>query len=193
MEDTKIYIICHKKVDYEIPSNDIYTPLQTGKQFNGNISLYDLSDDQGINISYLNDIMYDLTAIWWIWKNDKSKYVGQCTYRRQLIIDDVQTILRDYDIIVSQPLLCGNVYKQYQLSGNIKDLDLLKKLIIKYYPNYVIPYENIIENGSILFYSNGFITTKENHNKICSFVFDVLFKFIEEYGYKTINDYRNKT
>ena len=72
-----MYMVTHKPVDF-IPEGR--TPIFVG---NGdNIRDY-LRDNTGDNISEKNPYYCELTAMYWIWKNDSSsKYISIEHYRR---------------------------------------------------------------------------------------------------------------
>ena len=79
MKDIKI-LIAHHKPGMVIKSG-MYLPLHVGKT----ISKYKLDiqgDDTGDNISKLNPIFCEMTAVYWGWKNIKADYIGLCHYRR---------------------------------------------------------------------------------------------------------------
>ena len=72
-----MYMVTHKHVDY-IPKGR--TPVFVG---NGDNPDKFLRDNTGINISEKNPYYCELTALYWIWKNDHhSKYVSIEHYRR---------------------------------------------------------------------------------------------------------------
>ena len=72
-----MYMVTHKTVNF-IP--DERTPIFVGK---GQNKKNYLSDNIGINISNKNKNYSELTALYWIWKNDKSSsYVSIEHYRR---------------------------------------------------------------------------------------------------------------
>lgn len=78
----KIYVVGFDR--FGAPPSDIFVPIQAGK----NISLnqFDvLGDNTGDNISDLNPVYAEMTAMYWVWKNaPKSDYVGFFHYRRYL-------------------------------------------------------------------------------------------------------------
>lgn len=77
--DLKIYVVTHKKFDFK--ATPYYVPIQVNAEKNEHF--LNVTDDTGDNISIKNDRFCELTALYWIWKNDhESKYVGLCHYRR---------------------------------------------------------------------------------------------------------------
>lgn len=75
-----IGIAMHKP--YHVPLFDIYLPIHVGAATHPDI-LPDLQgDNTGDNISNLNPYFCELTALYWLWKNDSSNYKGLVHYRR---------------------------------------------------------------------------------------------------------------
>lgn len=78
----KIYVVGFDRVG--APRSEIFTPIQAGRKINV-IDLGVLGDDTGDNISELNPIYAEMTAMYWVWKNaPRSDYVGFFHYRRFL-------------------------------------------------------------------------------------------------------------
>lgn len=73
-------------VAYHKPSinikDDVFFPIHVGKKNNPNLNLEIQGDDTGDNISDMNPLYCEMTAIYWGWKNLKVDYVGLCHYRR---------------------------------------------------------------------------------------------------------------
>ena len=69
---------------------DYIIPIQAGAKLSDQ-KLYELTDDTGDNISVKNNTFCELTALYWIWKNDNSDYAGLCHYRRFFDIEDRRT------------------------------------------------------------------------------------------------------
>lgn len=80
--DNKVYIITHKVVD--LPSLKGYSPLAVGAKDKKFPKEY-IRDDDGINISDRNNAYCELTGLYWMWKNDKSKHIGLVHYRRYFV------------------------------------------------------------------------------------------------------------
>lgn len=77
--DVKILVCYH--TNSVLISNDVYVPIQVGKQ-NSKLLLPMIGDDLGDNISNLNGVFCELTGLYWGWKNIKADYIGLCHYRR---------------------------------------------------------------------------------------------------------------
>ncbi len=80
MDKITIYTVTHKQAP--IVENDVYRPIQVGRKINTTLPEY-IGDDTGENISSKNPNFCELTAFYWIWKNDKdSDIIGISHYRR---------------------------------------------------------------------------------------------------------------
>lgn len=80
MNNITLYTVTHKKAP--LIKNNIFTPIQVGRFHNQPIDDY-IGDDTLENISHKNPNFCELTALYWIWKNDKtSDIMGLCHYRR---------------------------------------------------------------------------------------------------------------
>ena len=75
----KILVAYHK--ESILIENEIFMPLQVGKQFSDNI-LEMQGDNEGDNISDKNSTYCEMTAVYWAWKNLSCDYYGLCHYRR---------------------------------------------------------------------------------------------------------------
>lgn len=80
-----IYVAGHKKTF--IPACRYLVPIQVGSETAETLYLGYVHDNSGTNISCLNPDYCELTALYWIWKNDRSPVVGLFHYRRFLIFD----------------------------------------------------------------------------------------------------------
>lgn len=89
MERIKILVCCHKEC--EIPQNELFLPIQVGKRMSktnlGIQSDYEVDNVECENISDMNSLFCEMTAMFWAWKNIKKiypslEYIGLCHYRR---------------------------------------------------------------------------------------------------------------
>lgn len=80
--DIKIYIACHKPA--YVPELKCFRPVQVGAALSDNRLKGMLHDDEGINISEKNRSFCELTAHYWVWKNEEADYYGFFHYRRYL-------------------------------------------------------------------------------------------------------------
>lgn len=97
----KIMVCCHKKTN--VCEDDIYLPIQVGHAIS-NCELDMQKDDQLCgnkcdNISELNGIYCEMTAMYWAWKNIRKvypdiEYVGLCHYRRYFFVS--KNKVKDY-------------------------------------------------------------------------------------------------
>ena len=136
----------------------------------------------------LDDGFY--SALWYmyhVWKNVKTpEYVGFCSPGMYFgFMDDVPDMGKTFsevDAVLCNPFnFSGTILQQYGESHNVKDLELVGKLIKDYYPEYAEAYD--LTMGINKFSPcNMFIMRKADFEAYCEFVFGVLDKFIEVIG-----------
>lgn len=88
MSVIKIGVACHKPS--VLPKNPIFMPIQVGSAIATNRMENMEHDDTGDNISNKNGSYCELTAQYWLWKNQEADYYGLCHYRRFLCFADVK-------------------------------------------------------------------------------------------------------
>ena len=78
-------------------------PIQAGAALT-DIKIAKVSDDTGDNISLKNPKYCELTALYWIWKNDMADYVGLSHYRRHfdLTEESIERLMKS-DIDIDNP------------------------------------------------------------------------------------------
>lgn len=199
-KDSQVYILCHKPVPYLI-DNTLYTPLECGAVYHDS-KVCETRDNEGENISELNPILVEDTGIWWLLHNRPQdlKYIGICHYRRQLIFRetfDFDTVLRECTAILPMPcMFAGTVRQQYAMLHHEPDLDIAKEIVYGYYPQYAEDWNSAIEKNNTMVYSNGGMMPTPLFDSCWSFVFDIVEKFYEHIGVKTVKDmidYANRT
>ena len=188
--DAQIYIYAHKPVDYGIWDNALYTPLQGGDAER----FLDLRDSDGEdNIAPSNSVFAENTGLYWIWKNHPKdlKYIGVCQYRRRLEFPeylDFEAVFKEYDAIAAQPIRLPNVRQQYSVCHSPKDMIVLEDTIRQIYPDYASDFDKFLNRGTTVYYSNGMVMRAEDFDKYCEWLFNILFKFIENNGWMSMNE-----
>lgn len=194
----RIYIASHYKQKRPIKKKG-YKYISLGgnyvDEFNDNVP-------QNDNISNKNNLYCELTATYWIWKNDRSDYVGLVHYRRFLrknhssfveriinrfnffdnFVRPVSSsallkLLKKYDVILPTKIVFGDttVQEQYQYSHGGDDLSVVRLVLQKKYPDSVASFDRLL-CGNSFHHCNILITKKSIFDDYSSFVFDVLFE-----------------
>lgn len=171
----KEYVITHKPV--VLPDYPDLKLIQVGDAE----PFSDLLDNTGENIAEKNSNYCELTALYWIWKNDtESELVGINHYRR--FFKDLkrpiwlEEQLKDYDLIVPrfEPYK-ESVAEQYCIeSGYMEDLQKVRKIIQEKYPDDVWAFDQVMAQGGLYLY-NMMISSKPVFDAYCEWLFDILF------------------
>ncbi|MCM1105474.1 MAG: DUF4422 domain-containing protein [Blautia sp.] len=162
-----------------------------------------VGDHTGTNIAGKNKNYCELTALYWIWKNDKaSDIVGLCHYRRFLtknlfrnsmkdILDerDIQRIFRrGYDIILPyKPIARRTVEEIYCDFGFKKDLNLLREILLEKYPEYLSEYDRLLKRHSN-YVANLMILSEAKLNQYAEWLFDILFEMEKRNDISSYNE-----
>lgn len=198
-----VYIITHKK--FICPDINIYKPLKVG---NNNADFGYIDDSTQDNISKKNPNYCELTGLYWIWKNDiESDVVGICHYRRYftkgkilksvkrnfLTEKDIKKYLKYNDIILPKlEIYKESAYEQYcQNSGFSKDLDAVRKIIEKKFPDYVKSYDDVMKKNKMFQY-NMMICDKKTYNEYCEWLFSILFELEKKVDLAQYNNYQKR-
>ena len=145
-----IYVVGHKP--FTGPAYKEYVPIQVGEGEN----FLPVRDNTGDNIAEKNKNFCELTALYWMWKNDStSEFIGLNHYRRyfdfkeqrkRLLYShtilpsqlnqytnpkDFQGMVDETTIILPKPLSLGklSIFEQYQRDHLIQDLDVVIDII----------------------------------------------------------------
>ncbi len=136
---------------------------------------YACFDNTGNNISEKNKEYCELTGLYWIWKNDKSEYVGLSHYRRRFVFDEcLDNNISDVDVVVTIPVVNLNtVRNQYALDHDVNDWDILMEAIEQLYPEYYDT-ADYIQNGYYYYAYNMCIAKKSIIDNYCEWLFNIL-------------------
>ncbi len=186
-ENCLIYVVrCHLDKMVNQKSNLPYAEeIQAGAVLT-NERICALTDDQGINISNKNRDFSECTAIYWIWQNVKKKnYTGIYHYRRQINIESdllVRQMEQGFDLIHTVPCIVTPNVKQFFLARFLfeADISLMLEGIKMMFPEYYDSANRLLE-GHFYLANNIFILKTKWFDKMCEFVFPILFHMEEWY------------
>ncbi|MCI9568511.1 MAG: DUF4422 domain-containing protein [Lachnospiraceae bacterium] len=186
---------CH--VDRELKENlsryDWEIPVQVGAALTEK-QICEIRDDQGEHISYKNGQYCELTALYWIWKNDRSDYAGLCHYRRHFEVNRkiLERLARsDIDVVLTIPILnfpsVGDVYR-YDHSG--EDWDVMMQAVHVLEPDYEETALKL-QNGNFYYGYNMLIARKKILDAYCEWLFPIL-QYCEKYCGKKDGGYQGR-
>lgn len=155
-------------------------PIQVGADLT-DITIFELRDNRGSNISKKNRNYCELTATYYAWKNSDAEYKGICHYRRIFDISDaqMQSLLEkkpDWDVILPYPSIhYPNISAQHFRYINDSDWNAMLTALKETAPDYLEAYNELLSTGERYFYNfNMLIARAEVFDDYCSFLFKVL-------------------
>lgn len=193
MKNANIYTITHKF--FIPPLNTFHKPIVTGANQHNLPFKKDNSQD---NISSKNPYYAELTALYWLWKNDHSSIIGIEHYHRFWYKDklisrkEVEELLSQYQIIVPKALnLNQSIYNQYADCHYINDLNLACATIYQYDNNFKNAIIKTLNQNYIYPY-NMLITTKDIYDDYLSFLFSILFELESKIPFFSYSSYNQR-
>lgn len=185
-----VYVATHKKFNRDICPG--YIPLAVGKSMIEGQDCDYIKDNVGDNISSKNANYCELTAFYWIWKNDKDANIkGICHYRRFftkaklsvsykkiISLKDINYVfdLKGYDVIVSQAAYSyRGLIAAYQDCGKRKDLITTRNVVKELYPDYLKAFDEYM-GGCAGVIGNMIIAKSEIFDNYSKWLFDILFE-----------------
>ena len=174
----KILVACHK-ADPAIRQDDIYMPIQVGKELHPELDLGFQGDDTGDNISEKNGSYCELTAMYWAWKNlpKDVDIVGLAHYRRYLDVS-ADRIVRNINcnrIILPAPIILGwSVAKELALWTSMEEVYLLVDILRGRYPDFVDLIDSYFFRSNKFYRLNMAIMKRSEFDNYCSFIFSIL-------------------
>ena len=190
-----IYMAAHEKFD--VPGQEGYVPIQVGAALHDDLGY--LRDDAGDNISHRNPNFVELSAFYYMWKNDEdSAYMGLVHYRRfflmegNIILDAnrVPAMLSDCDIILPEilELESGTVESQYIDQHHKEDMEETRKSIKKIAPEYLPAFEEVM-SGNKTYCCNMLIAKSSLVKEYASWLFSILFEVEKNLDVSSYDDY----
>lgn len=186
----RIYSVrCHadKPLNEDISRYSWEIPIQAGAALTDR-RICDICDNTGENISDKNQQYCELTALYWIWKNDKSDYAGLGHYRRHFEMDEKQLELvagSDIDAVLTIPIMDSpSVEAVYRRDHIGADWEIMLEAVERLAPEYVDTVKRM-QSGQFYYAYNMFIMRREVLEDYCGWLFPLLFyceKCCEECG-----------
>lgn len=160
------------------------TDIQVGAALT-DVRICEVCDNTGENISDKNRQYCELTALYWIWKNDYSDYVGLGHYRRHFEITEEQLCklaVSDIDVVLSIPIFdYPDVETVYRRDHVGRDWDVMCEAVRELAPGYVETLEKM-QHGQFYYAYNMFIMRREILEDYCAWLFPILFYCEERCG-----------
>lgn len=183
-----MYVVSHKR--FSPPQIQGYTPIAVGPLAH-DCDCHYIKDDAGDNISSKNSTYCELTALYWIWKNDMaSQTVGLCHYRRYFAGSKfffgesaylagrvADKILADCDIILPEQFYWPkwSVGSNYYLGGmgHAEDLATLREVVSELSEEFLPAFDSVLNDHSAS-YCNMFVTSRAVLGEYCQWLFMIL-------------------
>lgn len=198
-----IFVATHKK--YDLYKERPYLPLCIG----GYQEEGYLTERSGENIAYLNPRINECTALYWIWKNTDSKYVGLNHYRRYFYNNEIESmdnyldlehmseIFQEYDIILPKTYPIDQMTMLEQISDSMnpelcqKGYAIVRGKIEKRQPDYLEAFDSVMR-GHVIFNCNIFVTRRDILNRYCEWLFSFLIEAAEEIDVEGYDSYSQR-
>lgn len=193
-----IYIVAHKQFKMPLLKGEyktIYVGSNIKKWAMENSQLHDSDGDK--NIAGKNPNYCELTALYWMYKNDvSSKNIGLNHYRRYFKSDldtsiastkELDSYLEKYDVVLVKRIkfLISIEQNYYMTTGYKQDISLLRKVIKSIYPEYLSTLNRFLK-GKSMSYANMFYMSNERFKRYSEWLYDILFemeKMVDMSGY----------
>lgn len=182
-----------KKLSEDITRFSWEIPIQAGAELTAQ-KVCPIRDNTGKNISYKNRQYCELTVLYWMWKNDKSDYVGLVHYRRHFELD-IEQLRRlkysDIDIVLTIPIMdIPDVETVYRRDHIGDDWDVMLEAIRSIFPEYM---ETAMEmqKGNFYYAYNMFIMRRKILENYCEWLFPLL-SYCEEHCKVKEDTYQNR-
>lgn len=142
-------------------------------------------DETGDSISEKNNILAEMTAAYWIWKNAAPvKYKGLCHYRRHFIIteEEVMTLeANGFDVVLTTPRYApGGIQNMFLKETPVREpvYRTMLRAIGECHPEDKDGFEKYMEES--LYYPNNMVIARSAvYDTYCEWVFPVLFRMME--------------
>lgn len=193
VKDLVIYMATHnKKCSLNVDEKYII-PIQVGKVLNMQ-TIEKCTDDIGDNISNKNQVYCELTAIYWMWKNSNSKYIGLYHYRRRFDMDKakiLKVLSQNKIIMPKRKYFKISLREQYIKEHSEFDWNVLIDELKEMYPEYY-EFSKKIFNSNKIYRFNMFIMEKKAFDDYCEWLFPLLSRVEEKINNTLRDNYQNR-
>lgn len=209
MSDICIAVATHKP--YRMPEGDMYLPLHVGAALHPDVLPEMVGDNTGDSISELNSSFSELTGLYWLWKNNHSKYKGLVHYRRLLGSKDSSArhdkdpynklvgqeellkLLSSSDIVVARHrnYVIETVYNHYDHTFDGAQFDATREILQQNYPNYVAAWDRLMKSTKVHVF-NMFVMPADLFDSYCAWMFPVLFQLQEVIDTSQMSDFEKR-
>lgn len=169
-----VYVATHAQSINQFDSYEV--PIQTGAALSDAI-LSPIRDNTGDNISTQNRTFCELTALYWIWKNDHHAIKGLSHYRRRFITtaERIETALTSHDLILPPPYYFrDSLLNEYRKFHIFSDLERVTQIAESLTPD-IHPILCRVMESNQLFPYNMWIAPEAIWNDYCEWLFQILF------------------
>ena len=158
-------------------ASEFMVPIQVGAALTDK-KIASLRDDTGVNISERNRRYSEMTAFYWMWKNDiDADYLGICHYRRLWVkLDEIakKLAIADIDAVLPLPTLCRqSVYEDYMLKHIPNVWQPMMEVLKSHSPEYWDAAQEIFRDR-IFYASNMCILSRKVLDDLCEWMFPVV-------------------
>lgn len=198
-----MYVVVHK--DFNVRNDDLYIPICVGGYHSDKIMYNDMV---GKNIANLNGKLNECTALYWVWKNKQTDYIGINHYRRYFfnnnqeyyenILDNkhIDQYLREYDIIMCNHIEFGCRVKE-QLRDTVSNdayeegYRIVRSSLQEVHPEDVDVFDYVM-NLFYFFPCNMFVTKWDKFDEYCKWLFSFIIKAAEKIDVTKFDDYSKR-
>jgi len=198
-------VAAHK--DYTFPSDLGYLPVQVGRA-NSAQPLWFQGDDDGVNISALNQSFCELTGLYWMWRNQEAEVYGLSHYRRYFASlsspikllghsiassMELMSLLKGKAVILSRPrnYWIETVREHYKNAHHISDLNVIEEIIQRDFPEYSSSFNRVTARRKVSLY-NMFVMRSKEFNAYCEWLFPILFEAQKKIPYQSYGPYQKR-
>ena len=135
-------------------------------------------DDNGYNISEMNDYLGDLTGLYYIWKNTSEGIIGTNQYRRWWLEEEVDTLKFDErTFYVSAPFNFNtSTYEQFIDSHGQMMMNVLAEAARHRKICLTVDDVDNLHKINVLSSCNMFFSHRDIFNKLCELHFETMFE-----------------